>query len=107
MDCPHCHCSQTRRLPRATDLGYAVFRCQGCGRTFTERTGTPFNFVEVPTEIVFQVLLCRVRYKLSYRDIAEMFLLRGFVFTRTSTKLKGVPVRSLNVRSQPWQRKTA
>jgi transposase-like protein len=64
MDCPHCHCCQTRRQPRTTDLGYAVFRCQRCGRTFNERTGTPFNFVEVPTEIVFQVLLCRVRYKL-------------------------------------------
>ena len=86
MDCPHCHCCQTRRLPRTTDLGYAVFRCQRCGRTFNERTGTPFNFVEVPTEIVFQVLLCRVRYKLSYRDIAEMFLLRGFVFTHETVR---------------------
>ena len=30
---------------------------------------------------LFQVLLCRVRYKLSYRDVAESFLLRGFTFT--------------------------
>ena len=79
MDCPHCRGSETRRLSRTTDLGYPIFRCQSCGRTFNERTGTPFNFVEVPTEIVFQAPLFRVRYKLSYRDIAEMFLLRGFV----------------------------
>ena len=72
---------QTVKLPRTTDLGYAVFGCTDCGRTFNERTGTPFNYSEVPTDIVFQVLLCRVRYKLSYRDVAEMFLLRGFAFT--------------------------
>ena len=86
MACPHCRASETRRLPRITDLGYAVFRCQSCGRTFNERTGTPFNFVEVPTEIIFQVLLCRVRYKLSYRDIAEIFLLRGFAFTHETVQ---------------------
>lgn len=28
-----------------------------------------------------QVLLCRLRYKMSYRDVAEFFLLRGFEFT--------------------------
>jgi len=27
---------------------------------------------------VFQVVLCRLRYKLSLRDLAELFLLRGF-----------------------------
>ena len=64
MDCPHCRGAETRRLRRTTDLGYPVFRCQGCDRSFNERTGTPFNFVEVPTEIIFQVLLCRVRYQL-------------------------------------------
>ena len=86
MDCPHCHSAQTIRLPRTTGLGYAVFGCADCGRTFNERTGTPFNFLEVPTDIVFQVLFCRVRYKLSYRDIAELFLLRGFDFTHETVR---------------------
>jgi hypothetical protein len=32
--------------------------------------------------IIFEVLLlCRIRYKLSYRDVAEYFLFRGFEFT--------------------------
>ena len=70
MNCPHCHSTQTTQLQRTTDLGYAVFHCQSCGRTFNERTGTPFNFVEVPTDIVFQALFYRARYKLSYRDVA-------------------------------------
>jgi hypothetical protein len=62
-------------------LGYQVFRCRECKRSFNSRTGTPFNFLEVPTDIVFQVLLCRLRYKMSFRDVAEFFLLRGFEFT--------------------------
>jgi len=86
MDCPHCHSTRTTKLQRTTELGYAAFSCKGCGRTFNERSGTPFNFVEVPTDIVFQVLLCRVRYKLSYREVAELFLLRGFEFTHETVR---------------------
>ena len=40
----------------------------------------------MPTDIVFQVVLCRVRYKLSYRDVAEFFLLRGFEFTHETVR---------------------
>ena len=86
MDCPYCHSPHTTPLKRTTDLGYAVFRCQHCQRTFNERTGTPFNFIEVPTDILFQVLLCRLRYKLSYRDVAEFFLVRGFEFTHETVR---------------------
>jgi transposase-like protein len=86
MNCPHCHCTRTTQLQHTTDLGYAVFRCTGCDRTFNERTGTSFNFLEVPTDIVFQVLFCRLRYKLSYRETAELFLLRGFDFTHETVR---------------------
>lgn len=86
MNCPHCNSTRTTQLQRTTDLGYAMFRCKECCRTFNERTGTPFNFIEVPTDIVFQVLLCRFRYKLSFRDIAEFFLLRGFKFTHETVR---------------------
>lgn len=86
MNCPHCHGTQTTKLQRTTDLGYAVFRSQDCGCTFNERTGTPFNYLAVPTDIVFQVLLCRVRYKLSYREVAELFLLRGFRITHETVR---------------------
>src|SRR4030095_4906656 len=86
MNCPHCQASQTRRLDETTDLGYAVFRCGRCQRRFNERTGSPFNHLEFPTDIVFQVVLCRLRYKLSLRDLAEMFLLSGFEFTHEAVR---------------------
>ena len=34
-----------------------------------------------PTDIVLLVVLWRLHYKLSLRDLAEMFLTRGFIFT--------------------------
>ena len=86
MNCPGCCSARTTRLQRTTNLGYALFRCKECCRTCNERTGTPFNFIEVPTDIVFQVLLCQFRYKLSFRDIAEFFLLRGFEFTHETVR---------------------
>ena len=58
-------------LRRKVNLGYTTFRCSRCRRKFNERTGTPFNFLEFPTDIVFQVVLFRFRYKLSFRNIAE------------------------------------
>ena len=86
MDCPHCSSTNTVPLKRTTSLCYSLHRCRDCGRTFNERTGTPFNFIEVPTDILFEVLLCRCRYKMSYRDVAEYFLLRGFQFTHETVR---------------------
>ena len=67
-------------------LGYRSFRYPQCTRTFYERTGTPFNYLEYPTDIVLLVVLWRLRYKLSLRDLAEMFLERGFVFTHEAVR---------------------
>ena len=79
-----------------TDVGVAVFRRMcvafsnsghtGCRRKSNERTGTPFNFLEFPTDIVFEIVLCRLRYKLSLRNLAEMYLLRGFEFTHEAVR---------------------
>jgi putative transposase len=42
--------------------------------------------LETPTDIVFLVVLWRLRYKLSLRDVAEMFSARGFVFTHETVR---------------------
>jgi transposase-like protein len=73
-------------LPRRTALGYRTFRCPRCRRSFNERTGTPFNHLQVPTDIVLLVVLWRLRYKLSLRDLAERFLERGCVFTHETVR---------------------
>ncbi len=86
MPCPHCSSSDTKRLSRTPVLGYQVFHCRNCQRRFNERTGTPFNFLEYPTDIVLLVVLWRLRYRLTLRDLAEMFLDRGFQFTHEAVR---------------------
>src|SRR2546421_5209402 len=86
MNCPHCASMATKEQTKKTSLGYRTFRCSACKRTFNERTGTPFNFLEYPTDLVLLVVLWRLRYKLSLRDLAEMFLERGWVFTHEAIR---------------------
>src|ERR687886_2574290 len=86
MPCPHCASPTTARQPKTTALGYQTFRCTACRRSFNGRTGTPFNFLECPTDIVLLVVAWRLRYKLSLRDLAEMFLERGFEFTHEAVR---------------------
>jgi transposase-like protein len=86
MPCPHCQSTNTRERAARTQLGYRTFACRACRRMFNERTGTPVNQLTFPTDIVLQVVLWRLRYKLSLRDLAEMFLERGFVFTHEAVR---------------------
>lgn len=86
MACPHCTTTTTNELPKRTQLGYRTFRCPACRRQFNERTGTPYNYLQFPTDIVLLVVLWRLRYKLSLRDLAEMFLERGFEFTHEAVR---------------------
>jgi putative transposase len=84
--CPHCSSMSTTQLSRKTSLGYKVFRCRECRGGFNERTGTPFNHLQFPTDIVLLVILWRLRYKLGLRDLSEMFLVRGFEFTHETVR---------------------
>jgi len=81
MNCPHCASATTKEQTQKTTLGYRIFRCSACKHLFNERTRTPFNFLEYPTDVILLVVLWRLRYKLSLRDLAEMFLERGWEFT--------------------------
>ena len=86
MRCPHCESANTSERRERTELGYRRFRCHTCKREFNERTGTSFNHLQYPTDVVCLVVLWRVRYKLSLRDLPEMFLERGLVFTHEAVR---------------------
>jgi putative transposase len=86
MNCPHCAATATKKRAKKTKLGYATFFCFHCHCTFIERTGTPFNYLEFPTDVVLLAVLWRLRYKLSLRNVAEMFLERGFTFTHEAIR---------------------
>ena len=61
MPCPHCASPATARQPKTTALGYQTFRCAACRRSFNERTGRPFHFLEYPPDIVLLFVLSRRR----------------------------------------------
>ena len=78
MACPDCTSTATTKRKGRTALGYRRFRCRACRRRFNERTGTPFNDLQYPTDIVLLAVLWRLRDKLGFRDVAGLLLQRGF-----------------------------
>src|SRR5215472_10465225 len=81
MRCPKCRLPAVRQRPECNAQGYRRFRCLGCAKQFNERSGGLLNRTQYPSDVIALVVLWRLRYKLSLRDLAEMFLIRGFVFT--------------------------
>ena len=86
MACPDCASTATTRRKGRTALGYRRFCCQACRRRFNERTGTPFNDLQYPTDIVLLAVLWRLRYKLGFGDVAELLLQRGFEVTHETIR---------------------
>ena len=81
MRCVACDSSAISGRPERTTQGYRRFRCRTCGKQFNERSAGVLNRTQYPSDVVALVVLWRLRYKLSLRDLAEMFLIRGIVFS--------------------------
>jgi len=86
LPCPHGAATATTKRPRRTALGYRTFHCRACRRIFNERTGTVFNHRHYPTDLVLLVVLWRRRDTLRLRDLAEMFMERGFICTHETVR---------------------
>jgi hypothetical protein len=56
-----------------TAQGYRRFRCRACGKQFNERSAGSLNRTQYPSDVIALVLLWRLRYRLSLRDLPEMF----------------------------------
>ena len=81
MHCPKCLSACVKERTDRTARGYRRFRCLDCAKQFNERSGELLNRTQYPSNVIALVVLWRLRYKLSLRDLAEMFLIRGIVFT--------------------------
>ena len=101
MSCPRCLSTSERK--HRTSLGYRTYFCPGCRRHFCERTGSPFNDPQFPTDIVLIAVLWRLRYKLRFRVVAELLLQRGFVVSHETIRaweFRFAPLVSENLRSK-------
>src|SRR6201986_3500947 len=81
MQCVACGSSAISERPERTAQGYRRFRCRDCGKQFNERSTGVLNRAQYPSDVVALVVLWRLRYKLALRDLPEMFLIRGIVFS--------------------------
>src|ERR1700731_4726240 len=81
MRCIACGAEEISERPERTARGYRRFRCRACGKQFNERSGRILNRAQYPSDVIALVVFWRLRYKLSLRDLPEMFLIRGIEFT--------------------------
>jgi putative transposase len=81
MNCVACSSAEVTERPERTAQGYRRFRCRACGKQYNERSGTVLNHTQYPSDVIALVVLWRLRYRLTLRDLVEMFLLRGIVFS--------------------------
>jgi putative transposase len=87
MNCPRCQSMDTYTRECKTKLGYACYECCACDKRFNERTGTSYNYLTYPTDIVALVIFHYLRYRLSYENVAEIFWLRGFKLCAETIRL--------------------
>jgi putative transposase len=81
MRCIGCGSTAVSERSERTTQGYRRFRCHACDKQFNERSESLLNRTQYPSDVIALVVLWRLRYKLSLRDLPEMFLIRGIVFS--------------------------
>ena len=86
MQCVACGSSAVSERSEHTVQGYRRFRCRVCGKQFNERSDGLLNRTRYPSDVMALVVLWRLRYKLSLRDLTEMFLVRGIVFSHEAVR---------------------
>jgi len=87
MNCPYCQSANIYLRKAKTTLGYACYQCKACFKYYNERTGTPFGFLQYPTDIVLLAVFYYYRYKNSLVDVTEHLTLRGFSISHETIRL--------------------
>ena len=94
LACPDWTSTATTRRKGRTALGARRFRCRACRRRFHERTGTPFNDLQDPTDSVLLAVRWRLRDTRGVRDVAARLLQRGVT-------VRHEPIRAWECRVAP------
>jgi putative transposase len=77
MACVGCGSSAVTERREVTARGYRRIRCGTCGRQFNERSAGVLNRTCLPSDLIAFVVFCRLRYRLTLRDLTEIMALRG------------------------------
>ena len=71
MDCVDCSSTAVSERSDLTAQGYSRLRCRDCGKQFNERSGGVLNRASLPSDIIAFVVFCRLRYRLTLRDLSD------------------------------------
>jgi transposase-like protein len=55
-----------------------------CDKQFNERSDGGLNRASLPSDIIAFAVFCRLRYRLTLRDLSELMLLHGFTISHES-----------------------
>jgi putative transposase len=86
MECIGCGSRAVAERSDRTARCYRRFRCRDCRKQFNELSAGLPNRAQYPSDVIALVVFFRLRYKLSLRDLAEMFLLRGIEFSHETVR---------------------
>src|SRR5258708_21653 len=86
MRCIECGSTAVWERSERPAQGYRRFRCRNYGKQFNERSAGSLNRTQYPSDVIALVVLWRLRYKLALRDLPEMFLIRGIVFSHEAVR---------------------
>ena len=108
MNCACCGSDAVGELPEVTARGYRRFRCRACGRQFNEHSGGVLNSTCLPSDVIAVVVFCRLRYRLTLRDLSEIMALRRIAVSHEAvrdwgTKLLPIMGDQLRKRRQAWR----
>ena len=111
MECLGCGSASVTERSEPTARGYRQFRCRACGKQFNERSGGVLNRTCLPSDIIAFVVFCRLRYRLTLRDLSEIMALRGIEVSHEAvcdweTKLLPVMGDALRKRRHGTQRRS-
>ncbi|WP_458098177.1 IS6 family transposase [Roseomonas sp. WA12] len=95
MECVDCGSAEVTERRGRTAQGYRRFRCRSCGRGFNARSSGVLNRAQYPSDVIALVVLWRQRYRLTLRDLTEMFLIRGIVFSHETVRAWQAKLASL------------
>src|SRR6187549_2264095 len=109
MQCLDCGSAAVTERSERTAQGYGRFRCRECGKLFNERSAGVLNRTQYPSDVIALVVLWRLRYRLTLRDLAEIFLIRGIVFSYEAVRdwEATTPVLSDELRQRRRRRRLA
>jgi putative transposase len=81
MDCVACGSAAVTERLEHTARSYRRFCCRGCGKQYSKRSDGQLNRTQYPSDVIAPVVFWRLRYQLTLRDLAKIFLQRGINFS--------------------------